>query len=499
MFGRPKGPVRFRAGTGWTQGAASEVVQLPARYNIGERGASARAMSRMSQARNDTVTRESRRQLAELEALGYYHSIELPDGAVLNGFQSLATLRHRISQFPIPADLRGKRVLDIGAWDGWFTFEMERRGAQVMALDVIKNERFLRLRDFIGSKAEYVAGDICRLTSRDLGRFDIVLFLGVLYHLKHPVLALENVCDMTLDMACIESYVIDDGQNLAAPPVLEFYEGTELRGQFDNWVGPNVACLLAMARTAGFVEVEMESVVGERAHVTGRRHWSNPVGPGPGPVLLCVENGVSRDQEFSAKADDYVSLWFKTQQSGLNKTQVYPEIGGFATGPVQVTSNGGDGWHAVCKLPPGLDPGWCDVRVRVEGSGYSLPVSIPVDLSAAERKKELDESISPGLKIHLVTDGKSWDRWKVNLGPGACLSLWAQGIPVGCTSADLRVIMEDTILPADYLSSVDPDGLRQVNVMLPAGSSPSRLLPGNVTLRLECRGEPSAPVEVLLA
>jgi len=216
----------------------------------------------MSQALNEAVTSESRRQVAELEALGYYHSLELPDGTLLKGFQSIDTLRRRISQFPIAADLSGKRVLDIGAWDGWFSFEMERRGAQVTALDVFKNERFISARDLMKSNVEHVVGDICRLSAKDLGRFDIVLFLGVLYHLKHPLLALEHVCDMTLDMACIESYVIDDGQDLAARPVLEFYEGVELRGQFDNWVGPNVPCLLATARTAGFVEVKLESVLG---------------------------------------------------------------------------------------------------------------------------------------------------------------------------------------------------------------------------------------------
>jgi tRNA (mo5U34)-methyltransferase len=48
---------------------------------------------------------------------------------VIPGFQSIEQLRRRISQFPIPENLTGKRVLDIGAWDGWFSFEMERRGA----------------------------------------------------------------------------------------------------------------------------------------------------------------------------------------------------------------------------------------------------------------------------------------------------------------------------------------------------------------------------------
>src|SRR5580704_12125768 len=67
--------------------------------------------------------------------LGWWHSFDLPDGAHIQGVCDIAGLKTRIAQFPIPEDLRGKRVLDIGAWDGWFSFEMERRGAEVLAVD----------------------------------------------------------------------------------------------------------------------------------------------------------------------------------------------------------------------------------------------------------------------------------------------------------------------------------------------------------------------------
>jgi len=73
---------------------------------------------------------------------GWWHSFELPGGRVIEGVADLASLKHRLAQFPIPDDLTGKRVLDIGAWDGWFSFEMERRGAAVIAVDCWDNERF---------------------------------------------------------------------------------------------------------------------------------------------------------------------------------------------------------------------------------------------------------------------------------------------------------------------------------------------------------------------
>jgi tRNA (mo5U34)-methyltransferase len=188
---------------------------------------------------------------------------------VITGFQSIEHLRARIAQFPIPADLRGKRVLDIGAWDGWFSFEMERRGAEVMAVDATPHERFRVARELLGSKVEYRVDDVYRLSPEKIGRFDIVLFLGVLYHLKHPVLALERVCELSTEMVCVQSFVTDDGSDLSARPVMEFYETTELRGQFDNWVGPNVACLLrqrAFGKRAGSARARelLPSVAGDR-------------------------------------------------------------------------------------------------------------------------------------------------------------------------------------------------------------------------------------------
>ena len=139
----------------------------------------------------------------------------------------------RLARFPIPADLSGKTVLDIGAWDGWFGFELERRGSKLTAIDVFENPRYIAARELLGSHADYRLMDICDPAVLELGSFDIVLFFGVLYHVKHPLLALEHVCPLMKDLACLESYVTDAG-HLAANPSIKFYEGEELCGQFDN-------------------------------------------------------------------------------------------------------------------------------------------------------------------------------------------------------------------------------------------------------------------------
>jgi tRNA (mo5U34)-methyltransferase len=443
----------------------------------------------LSQARNAAVTEETKKQIAELQALGWYHSIELPGGEVLQGFHSIDRLKNRLAQFAIPADLTGKRVLDIGAWNGWFTFEMEHRGARVVALDLVAIDNFLLARDLLKSKVEYRVGDICSFPSTE--RFDIVLFFGVLYHLKHPLLALERVCQITTDTAYVESFVTDDGTDLNAPPVMEYYEGTELRGQFDNWSGPNVACLLAMARMAGFAEVQLESVIENRAHVTCRRKWSTTPGDGPAPAIICVENSVSQDHDFSASRDDHLAIHFKSEATGISCDNVYAEVGPYATRPAQVVHAGGDGWLAICKLPPGLDPLWHQVRLRVSQSKWSNSVRIPVDLPPGYPRSESSALVSPELRVSLVTDGITWDRWRVKVGAGSCLSLWARGIPDGCATEQISVLLNEVHLPAVFVSETDPEGLKQVNALLPAG-----LRPGSVKLRLECAGHTSAPMDI---
>jgi tRNA (mo5U34)-methyltransferase len=421
------------------------------------------------QARNPVYTRATREQIGQLNRLGWYHSIELPNGEVLPGLQTVDQLRRRIAQYPIPADLTGKRVLDIGAWDGWFSFEMEKRGAQVLAIDSAEHTQFLVARDLLGSKIEYRIADICRLRAEDIGRFDIVLFFGVLYHLKHPLLALETVCDLSTDMACIESFVTDDGTGLTAPPVMEFYETTELRGQFDNWVGPNTACLMAWCRTAGFARVDFHSVLDQRAHVSCFRKWDGAAGGGEAPYITCIENSVSRDHRFSRHADDYVSFWFKAAAQDLTCDEVYPEVGPYGTRPVHIHHTGGDGWHANCKLPPGLAAGWHEARLRIRESAWSNLVRIGVDVAQEEHPAAAAGS---DVRIHLLTDGRTWERYRVHSGADACVSLWVIGLPDPCDRGEVRVRWNGADLPAIYVSGHDRDGLTQVNALLPSGMAP---------------------------
>src|SRR5271167_1034580 len=111
----------------------------------------------------------------KLDAAGWWHSFDLPDGRHIEGVTTVGDLTERISQFPIPEDLRDARVLDIGAWDGWFSFEMERRGADVLAIDCWDNPRFREIHGIFKSRVDYRQLDVYELTPERIGRFDIVL------------------------------------------------------------------------------------------------------------------------------------------------------------------------------------------------------------------------------------------------------------------------------------------------------------------------------------
>ena len=406
-----------------------------------------------------------------LAGKGWYHSFELPDGRTIDGFQTVAQQRARLARFGIPDDLRGKRVLDIGCWDGWFSFEMDRRGAAVMAADIVERETFQAARKALGSRVEFVLSDVYHLTPERVGRFDIVLFLGVLYHLKHPLLALERVCSLATDLALVESFVTDDGTDLNAPPVLEYYENSELVGRFDNWCGPNTSCLLAFCRTAGFATVEPCGVVDQRAHVLCGRQWPVPeeTSKYAAPAITGVVNPRNGEPVFDSRVDEYMSVFFKSDQPDLTRANVMPEIDGFGVYPGSVARSGGDGWQMDCGIGLEGGPASHSIRLRTSESGFSAAAAFMVDgpggyVSAAE--------FSGLLEIRGMADGVTWEDDLVRLERGDCVSLWVHGLPADATRGRLGVRVGEADGAVLFVSAADERELRQINVRLPAGVEP---------------------------
>ena len=320
------------------------------------------------------------RRVQELSAAAQtrlrYHTIELPDGRVLPGLQSTGHMRWRLSLFGLPDDLRGKRVLDIGAWDGWFSFECERRGATVVAVDCVELDTFLEARSLLNSNVEYLTLDVNELSAARLGQFDIVLFFGVLYHLRHPLMGLEKVVELCRGAALVESFVMAP-EARAIPTIMEFYEGAELGGQIDNWFGPTPECLLALCRSAGFAEVVLRDVTNGRGSVIARRHWPEPQtdAPDAAPHLSAAVNNRTYVATFHPLKDEYLCCYFKSPVKNLNNRDVFVEVDGFGLPAIQVTATGTDAYQADCIRPPGLASGRHEVRVRTRYSGRSNAAS----------------------------------------------------------------------------------------------------------------------------
>ena len=184
----------------------------------------------------------------------WYHSVELRPGIVTPG---RAAERNVLPFLGIPDDLSGMTVLDIGCWDGFFSFECERRGAKrVVSSDVwetLGRDAFDFARAELGSAVEPLQASVYDLPEALAGeRFGLVLFAGVLYHLKHPLLAIEKVAEVTAPggLAIVETAV--DADTLMGRPLMAFYPGDELNGDPTNWWTPNVPALASMLGVSGF-------------------------------------------------------------------------------------------------------------------------------------------------------------------------------------------------------------------------------------------------------
>lgn len=407
---------------------------------------------------NDPANAAHNRMLMdELAQKGFYHSIPLPDGTVLEGIIPLDVLRSRAAEFPIPERLDGKRILDIGTWDGFFAFEMERRGAQVVAIDNTEVENFYMVRELLGSHAEYHVQDVYELTPERNGYFDIVVFMGVLYHLKHPLLGLERVCDVTTDMAIVESFVTNE-EITSDPPALEFYETTELLGQADNWCGPNIQCLLAMCRTAGFARPELIRVKFQRAVVACYRHWlPEPDNPTAAPPhLLAATHSSNYGINVSSTREEYITAFFKSNETALNIHNVFPEVGGYGVPPLAVNHVGGDGWQVSFRVAPGLREGWHKVRLRTGNSRNSNECPIAIDIPIRIEN----------LQVLGAADGHTWKPGEVAAGTDARVSLWIVGLPENADRANVKIFLGTKRLTIDELLP-EQSGNRQINVKLP--------------------------------
>jgi tRNA (mo5U34)-methyltransferase len=196
---------------------------------------------------------------AEVSKIRWWHSIDLGEGIVTPGRTNLPD---KLAYIGLPNDLRGMTVLDVGAWDGLFAFEAERRGARrVVAVDSFcwngpgwgTKAGFELARRALGSKVEDRELEVVDLSPATVGVFDLVLFLGVLYHLPEPFRALASLFSVTGSRLILETHVdLLDYRH----PAMRFYPAGELSGDPTSFWGPNPAAVEAMLRAVGFRRVD---------------------------------------------------------------------------------------------------------------------------------------------------------------------------------------------------------------------------------------------------
>lgn len=245
-------------------------------------------------------TEQGRELYRKVEALPFWwHSIDLGLGVVTPGGKSPESLEKELASLRLP-ELRGRSVLDIGAWDGYYSFAAERLGAaRVVALDHFvwaldweaKNRfkaeckrqdippqpfdripelwRFDTLpgkrgfdlaREALDSRVEPVVCDFMSSDAAALEQFDLVLFLGVLYHMESPLASLERVRQLTRDLAVIETEAVAIG-GFENRPFCEFFPPkAKLADDPTNFWAPNATALVGLCEAAGFSRVELLTV-----------------------------------------------------------------------------------------------------------------------------------------------------------------------------------------------------------------------------------------------
>jgi tRNA (mo5U34)-methyltransferase len=195
----------------------------------------------------------------------------------------------------VPGDLTGKRVLDIGAWNGCLTFECERRGAsEVVAVEPAdpNDTGFHRLADILGSRrSRCLRGTIYDLDPEKLGHFDVVFCCGVLYHLRYPLLGLDNIRRVCTGDLYLETLLSDDALQarysapVASAPLWEFYRLNEVNDDYSNWFGPTTTAVVQALESAGFAVALAQSAAG-----AGRGVFKAHVKEGV-PEFLAIQSG----------------------------------------------------------------------------------------------------------------------------------------------------------------------------------------------------------------
>jgi tRNA (mo5U34)-methyltransferase len=277
--------------------------------------------------------------LAELKRLEpWFHRIDLGNGLYTKTESVMGEpVDHPLGPWQtiqklLPRELSDKTLLDVGCNAGFYAFEAKRLGAKrVLGVDGQRQHvrQGLFVRKLLGLEVEFRRLNVYELNPRLVGQFDITLALGLLYHLKHPILALENLYQVTKELLIIEtaimptertpeSFVHPLGEQQMLLHTLAFVENpTDAKEQVFNWFLPGVDALKAMLRTTGFDEVDVVEVKNERAIVVCRKAKSDGRSDEAEKHLVAKLNLV--DGPRACRASTELTFFVRVENLGLSR------------------------------------------------------------------------------------------------------------------------------------------------------------------------------------
>lgn len=226
---------------------------------------------------NAPSTPEAREIIDKISGYDWYHTIQLPHGVATPGY---VDHREQLPFYNLPKDMTGMRVLDVATFDGFWAFEFERRGAEVVGIDLastadldtprnwrdvadekgvklIKGEGFRIASEILGSKARREVCSVYDVSPERLGTFDMIFCSDLLIHLRDPLHAMESIWTAVKPggFAIFADVYHPDLEAFKDSALVEFCQA----GQTDVWWRPSTTCYRLWLHLARFSRVEEQS------------------------------------------------------------------------------------------------------------------------------------------------------------------------------------------------------------------------------------------------
>jgi len=361
----------------------------------------------------------------------WFHRIDLGDGIFTKTESVMGEpVDHPLGPWQtiqklLPDELSRKTLLDVGCNAGFYAFEAKRRGAaRVLGVDGQRQHvrQALFVRKVLGLDVEFRRVNVYDLSPLRVGQFDITLALGLLYHLKHPILALENLYQVTREMLIIETaimpplqtpspfeYSFSSTETVLLHPLAYVENPSDAKEQVFNWFLPSVDALTALLRNTGFEEVEVVEVKSDRATVVCRKAAVETNDALKHFVAqLTMKNGAGEPQTCRASSELIFRL--RVQNAGLAR---WSATGEAATGKGAVylgshllldTEDEVEWDYGRARLPKDLEPGdSAEIEFKVRAPQASGKYIVEFDM-VAEHIAWFEDHGSGTLRHELIVE-----------------------------------------------------------------------------------------------